>query len=118
MRHHNKNKKFGRVRKQRTALMRSLARSLILHDKIQTTEAKAKALRPFIEKLITKGKDGTLSARRIILSRLGGSAVATAKLFDTLSPMYKERNGGYTRVTKVGTRVGDAAKEAIIEFVK
>ncbi|MBT3282554.1 50S ribosomal protein L17 [bacterium] len=118
MRHHNKNKKFGRVRKQRTALMRSLARSLILHDKIQTTEAKAKALRPFIEKLITKGKDGTLSARRIILSRLGGSAVATTKLFDTLSPKYKERKGGYTRITKAGTRVGDAAQEAIIEFVK
>lgn len=118
MRHHNKNKKFGRVRKQRTALMRSLARSLILHDKIQTTEAKAKALRPFIEKLITKGKDGTLSARRIILSRLGGSVVATTKLFDTLSPKYKERKGGYTRITKAGTRAGDAAREAIIEFVK
>jgi large subunit ribosomal protein L17 len=118
MRHHNKNKKFGRVRKQRTALMRSLARSLILHDRIQTTEAKAKALRPFIEKLITKGKDGSIAARRLILSRLGGSTDATTKLFDTLSPKYKERTGGYTRVTKTGTRVGDAAKEAIIEFVK
>ena len=118
MRHHNKNKKFGRVRKQRTALMRSLARSLILHDRIQTTESKAKALRPFIEKLITKGKDGTLAARRLVLSRLGGSDIATTKIFDTLSPKYKERNGGYTRITKAGTRVGDAAKEAIIEFVK
>lgn len=97
--------------------MRSLARSLILHDKIKTTEAKAKALRPFIERLITKSKDGSVAARRLILSRLGGSKVATTKLFDTLAPKYKERNGGYTRVTKVGTRVGDAAKEAIIEFV-
>ena len=119
MRHHNKNKKFGRVRKQRTALMRSLARSLILHDKIQTTETKAKALRPFIEKLITKSKDSSVAARRLVLSRLGGSAVATKKLFDTLAPKYKSRKGGYTRVTKLGsTRVGDAAKEAIIEFVK
>lgn len=118
MRHHNKNKKFGRVRKQRTALMRSLARSLILHDRIQTTEAKAKALRPFIEKLITKSKDNSIATKRIISSRLGGSVVATKKLFDTLAPKYKKRNGGYTRVTKLGTRVGDAAKEAIIEFVK
>jgi large subunit ribosomal protein L17 len=118
MRHHNKNKKFGRVKKQRTALIRSLARSLILHDRIKTTEAKAKALRPFIEKLITKGKDGTLSVRRIILSRLGGSNLATTKLVDTLSLKYKERKGGYTRITKTGARVGDAAKEAIIEFVK
>ena len=89
MRHHNKNKKFGRVTKQRTALMRSLARSLILHDKIQTTESKAKALRPFIEKLITKSKDGSITARRLISSRLGGRKVATAKLFDTLAPKYK-----------------------------
>lgn len=119
MRHHNKNKKFGRVRKQRTALMVSLARSLILHDKIQTTEAKAKALRPFIEKLITKSKDGSMAVRGLISSRLGGSAVATKKLFDTITPKYKERKGGYTRVTKLGTtRVGDSAKEAIIEFVK
>jgi large subunit ribosomal protein L17 len=118
MRHHNKNKKFGRVRNQRTALMRSLARSLVLHERIKTTEAKAKALRPFIEKLITKSKDGSLAARRLVVSRLGGSDVASAKIFDTLAPKYKERNGGYTRVTKLGTRVGDAAREAIIEFVK
>jgi len=118
MRHHNKNKKFGRVRKQKTALMRSLARSLVLHGKIRTTEAKAKALRPFIEKLITKGKDGSIATRRLILSKLGGSDIASTKIFDTLAPKYKERNGGYTRITKIGARVGDSAKEAIIEFVK
>lgn len=118
MRHHNKNKKFGRVRNQRTALLRSLARSLILRNKIQTTEAKAKALRPFMEKLITKSKDNSTAMRRIISARLGGSAIATKRLFDTLAPKYKERNGGYLRIIKLSsTRVGDSAKEAIIEFV-
>lgn len=118
MRHHNKNKKFGRVKKQRTALMRSLARSLILHDKIQTTETKAKALRPFIEKLITKSKDNSVAMRRVVLARLGGSDIAVKKLFDTIAPKYKERNGGYLRIIKLGSvRVGDSAKEAIIEFI-
>lgn len=118
MRHHNKNKKFGRVKNQRTALIRSLARSLILQGKIKTTEAKAKALRPFIEKLISKGKTGTLASRRLVMSRLGGAKVAAAKLFDTLAPKYSKRSGGYTRITKLGKRSSDAAKEAIIEFVE
>lgn len=118
MRHHNKNKKFGRVRKQRTALMRSLARSLILKEKIKTTETKAKSLRPFIEKLISKSKNNTLAARRLMVSRLGGEKVAIAKLFDTITPKYKKRNGGYTRIIKLGARAGDAAKEAVIEFVE
>ena len=117
MRHHNKNKKFGRVRKQRTALLRSLARSLILKGSIKTTEAKAKALRPFVEKLITKSKESTLASRRLVVSRLGGSKVATTKLFDTLAPKYSKRAGGYTRITKLGVRASDSAKEAVIEFV-
>lgn len=118
MRHSNKNKKFGRVKKQRNALMKSLARSLILHNKIQTTEAKAKALRPFMEKLITKSKNNSIATRRLISGRLGGSVDATKKLFDTLALKYKEKNGGYIRIVKLGsTRVGDSAKEAIIEFV-
>jgi len=117
MRHHNKNRKFGRVRKQRTALLRSLARSLILKGKIKTTEAKAKELRPFVEKLISRGKTGTVAARRIVVSRLGGEKLATAKLFDTLAPKYEKRAGGYTRITKIGSRASDSAKEAVIEFV-
>ncbi|PIT96762.1 50S ribosomal protein L17 [Candidatus Campbellbacteria bacterium CG10_big_fil_rev_8_21_14_0_10_35_52] len=117
MRHHNKNKKFGRVTKQRKALLRSISRSLILHGKIKTTETKAKTLRSFVEKLISKSKTDTLASRRIISSRLGGNSVATVKLFDTLAPKYKERNGGYTRITKIKTRTGDAGKEVIIEFV-
>ncbi|MDP6387672.1 MAG: 50S ribosomal protein L17 [Candidatus Pacebacteria bacterium] len=117
MRHHNKNRKLGRVKKQRTALLRSLARSLILRNKIKTTEAKAKELRPFVEKLVSKGKVNTLMSRRLVISRLA-SKVATAKLFDTLAPKYKERKGGYTRITKLGARKNDSAKEAIIEFVE
>ena len=97
--------------------MRSLARSLILKGKIKTTEAKAKTLRPFVEKLITKSKNDSVAVRRLISSRLGGEKVATSKLFDTLAPKYKERDGGYTRITKLGTRVGDASREALIEFV-
>jgi large subunit ribosomal protein L17 len=118
MRHHNKNKKFGRVRNQRTALMRSLARSLILKGKIKTTEAKAKALRPFVERLISKGKTDTVATRRLVVSRLGGSKIATTKLFDTLAPKYGKRAGGYTRITKLGARMSDSAKEAVIEFVE
>ena len=117
MRHHNKNKKFGRVKKQRTALLRSISRSFILHGKIKTTEAKAKTLRSFVEKLISKSKTGTLASRHIVSSRLGGDKPATVKLFDTLAPKYKERKGGYTRITKIKTRTGDAGGEVIIEFV-
>ena len=91
--------------------------SYILKGKIKTTEAKAKALRPFVEKLVSRGKTGTVAARRIVVSRLGGEKVATAKLFDTLSPKYKGRKGGYTRITKLGRRASDSAKEAVIEFV-
>ena len=118
MRHHNKNKKFGRVRSQRTALMRSLARSLILQGKIKTTEAKAKALRPFVEKLISKGKTNTVACRRLFVIRLGECKGGKAKLFDTLAPKYSKRAGGYTRITKLGARASDSAKEAVIEFVE
>ena len=117
MKHHKSIRKFGRVRKQRVALLRSLAVSLTLHEKITTTEAKAKELRPFIEKLITKGRDGSVAARRIILSRLGGNKDAMKKIVDELAPRYKERPGGYTRITKLPPRKSDGSKMAIIEFV-
>jgi large subunit ribosomal protein L17 len=116
MRHHNANRKLGRVRKQRKALINSLARSLVLHQKIETTEPKAKELKPFIEKLVTKGKIGTLAARRIIGVKIGQSAAKT--LIDTLSKKYEDRNGGYTRITKSKRRLSDGSKMAIIEFVK
>ncbi|KKQ78162.1 MAG: 50S ribosomal protein L17 [Candidatus Zambryskibacteria bacterium RIFCSPLOWO2_01_FULL_39_39] len=115
MRHHNANRKFSRVRKVRNALINSLARSLVLHQKIKTTEPKAKELRPFIEKLVTKGKAGTVSARRIIGTKIGVGA--TKILVDTISKKYEDRKGGFTRITKSKRRLSDGSKMAIIEFV-
>src|SRR3990167_9507782 len=114
MRHHNANRKFGRKKNQRVALLRSLAYSLALKGKIKTTEAKAKALRPYVEKLITLGKKETLASRRELVSRVGGEAAK--KIAKDLAPMYKERSGGYTRITKMVPRKSDASKMAIIEF--
>ncbi|MFW5853048.1 MAG: 50S ribosomal protein L17 [Patescibacteria group bacterium] len=119
MKHGANIKKLGRETDQRRALRRSLAKNLVEHGKIKTTEAKAKALRPFIEKLITMGKKGDLASRRLIISRLGGnSAQETAtKICNDLAKRYTDRNGGYTRITKLPARPGDAAKLAFIELV-
>ena len=117
MRHGNKNRTLGRVRKQRTALMRGLAVSLIRDGKIKTTEAKAKELRPFAERLVTYGKDGSIAARRKAASALGEPQSATiTKLFDEIAPQYKDRNGGYTRVIKMGRTLA-GRDEAVIEYV-
>ncbi|MEA1929393.1 MAG: 50S ribosomal protein L17 [Patescibacteria group bacterium] len=116
MRHHDQNRKFGRKAGQRTALMRSLAEALITHGRIQTTEAKAKSLRPFVERLVTKAKPGTLSARRLVISELGTPARAK-KLVDEIAPKYVERAGGYTRIVKLPPRKSDSSKMAVIEFV-
>ncbi len=115
MRHHNANRKFGRVTKVRKALLNSLARSLVLHEKIETTEPKAKELRPFIEKIVTMGKKESVAARRLIAEKVG--KVASKKLVDELSPKYKSRAGGYTRIMKLKRRLSDGSKMAIIEFV-
>ena len=117
MKHHKTIRKFGREKNQRLALLRSLAISLIEHGKITTTEAKAKELRPFVEKLITKGLDETLASRKLISARLGNNKDMTKKLVDELSPKYKKRAGGYTRIIKLSPRVKDNSKMAIIEFV-
>lgn len=118
MKHGNSNRIFGRPRSQRTALMRGLAVSLIRNGKIKTTEAKAKELRPFIEKLITKGKENTIAARRIVASRLGEPAeIVVKKMFDSIAPKFKERAGGYTRIIKMG-RTSAGRDEAVIEFVE
>ena len=116
MRHHNQNRKFGRPASQRRALLRSLAEALITRERIQTTEAKARELRPFIEKIITKTKPGTLAARRLVVSRLG-TATRAKKLMEVLGPKYANRAGGYTRIVKLPPRKSDGAKLAIIEFV-
>jgi large subunit ribosomal protein L17 len=115
MRHHNSNRKFGREKNQRNALMKSLAHSLALKGKIRTTEAKAKELRPFMEKLVTLGKRETLASRRLLVSRVG--ALAAKKIATDLAPAYKDRAGGYTRITKMVQRKSDGAPQAIIEFV-
>ena len=115
MLHRNKNKQLSRVRNQRTALIKALAVSLIKYGKIKTTEVKAKVLKPFVEKLITRGKDGDLSSIRLIAKKVGMDSAQ--KVVKDISPKYKSRNGGYTRVTKLKTRLSDASRMAQIEFV-
>lgn len=115
MRHHNANRKLSRVRKVRKALINSLARSLVLHQKIETTEPKAKELRPFIEKLVTKSRVASVTNRRAVNEKIG--AKATKILVDTLAKKYEKRNGGYTRITKIKRRMSDGSKMAIIEFI-
>jgi len=117
MKHHDKKRKLGRVRRQRSALLRSLARSLIQHGKIETTEAKAKELRPFIERLITKSRVDSVASRRLIVERLGNDRKTVDKLFKQVSSRYKDRTGGYTRIIKTGRRADDAAKLARIDLV-
>ena len=117
MKHHKKGRKFGREKGERKALLRGLAAALILHGKVKTTEAKAKELRPFMEQLLTKGRTGTLSARRLVIARLGGRTGEAKKLMDEIAPRYTTRPGGYTRITKISPRKSDASRMAIIEFV-
>ncbi|MCH8888988.1 50S ribosomal protein L17 [Patescibacteria group bacterium] len=116
MRHYNTNKKFGRVARQRKALLRGLARVFVERERIETSPAKAKALSSFVEKLITLGKKGTLASRRTIISRLGGGEDEAKKIVETLSPRFKERGGGYTRISQLSGR-GNESK-AVIEFVE
>ncbi len=112
-----KARSFNRPSNQRRALLKSLARSLIIHETISTTESKAKELRPFVERLVTYGKKGTLAARRMTIAKLGDPK-ATKKLFDTIAPRYADRTGGYTRVVKRAKRgMNDARKLAYIAFV-
>lgn len=117
MRHHNSKRKFGRSKTQKRALLNSLALNLIVRGKIKTTEPKAKELRPFIEKLVTRAKKDNLGNRREVVSRLANRRKETKKLFEVIAPKYKDRVGGYTRVLKLGPRKSDGAKMAIIEFV-
>lgn len=115
MRHHNHNRKLGRVRKQRKSLLNSLARSLILQEKIKTTLIKAKEVRPFVEKILHKSKTNNLSTMRIIKDSIG--IIATKKAINELGKKYKDRNGGYTRIVKMMPRKSDGSKMALIELV-
>ena len=116
MRHRVAGRKLQRTSSHRTAMFRNMAAALIKHEQITTTLAKAKELRPYVEKLITLAKKGGLSNRRLAHARLLDDA-QLVKLFDVLAPRYAERAGGYTRVIKAGLRASDAASMAIIELV-
>ncbi len=107
---------FGRPASQRKALLKGLMRSLVIHERISTTEAKAKEIRPLIEKLVTRARTDTVANRRLAASRLGDAEVV-AKLFTTIAPRYKNREGGYTRIVKRVVKA-DGRKNAYIAFVK
>ena len=116
MRKLNKGRKFSRKIGPRKALLRGLVNNFFMHEKIKTSEAKAKELRSIAEKMITKAKDASLANRRILLQNL--TPKMTKKIIDEIAPLYKERNGGYTRIIKLGPRNSDGARMAIIELVK
>ena len=116
MRHRKSGRKLGRSTAHRRALFRNMVTSLLEHERIQTTDAKAKDLRRVAERMITLGKRGDLHARRTALRTIQSKAV-TSKLFSELADRFRDRPGGYTRVTKLGRRVGDAAPVSIIELV-
>ena len=118
------NRKFGRKADHRKAMLRNLATSVIMYGKVETTEAKAKDMRSVVDELITLGKKGDLAARRQAAAYIRNVVADEAtqktvlqKLFDEVTPKYKDRNGGYTRVVKTGTRRGDSAPMAFIELV-
>jgi large subunit ribosomal protein L17 len=117
MRHNKSGRRLGRNSSHRKAMLRNMVTSLLDQEKITTTDARAKEIRKLAEKMITLGKKGDLHARRQALSVVQDKKVV-AKLFDRLAPRYAERNGGYTRIMKVGNRAGDNAPVSIIEFVE
>ena len=116
MRHRVAGRKLQRTSAHRAAMFRNMAAALIKHEQITTTTAKAKELRPYVEKLVTLAKKGGLSNRRLAHARLMDDA-QLVKLFDVIAARYADRNGGYTRVIKAGIRMSDASPMAIIEFV-
>lgn len=116
MKHLRKHRKFGRSADFRKSFLWNLVSDLILRERIKTTEARAKEIRPIIEKVITKSKIDNLANRRLLLKRLNLKSIN--KLFKDLSPRFKERSGGYCRIMKLGIRKNDGAKMAIIEFIK
>ncbi len=117
MRHKKTRHKLSRDSAHRKALLRNLCKEVIEHERIQTSEAKAKAVKPEVEKLITLAKRGDLHALRQALSALGQDKIAVQKLFDEIAPRYQERPGGYTRILKLGPRRSDSTEMVYIELV-
>jgi large subunit ribosomal protein L17 len=117
MRHQRQRYQLSRTASQRRALLRGLAKEVIDHERIQTTEAKAKAVKPEVEKLITLAKRGDLHARRQALSALGQDKFTVYKLFEEIAPRYVARPGGYTRIMKLGPRRSDSTEMVLLELV-
>lgn len=117
MRHNKSGKRLGRNTPHRAAMLRNMVTSLFEHEKITTTDARAKELRKVVDRMITLGKRGDLHARRQVLSVIRDQKVV-AKLFDQIGPRYKDRPGGYTRIIKIGSRLGDNAPQSIIALVE
>ena len=117
MRHQRQRYQLSRSASHRRALLRGLAKEIIDHERIRTTEAKAKAVKPEIERLITLGKRGDLHARRQAMSALGQDKFAVYKLFEEIAPRYSERPGGYTRILKLGPRRSDSREMVVLELV-
>jgi large subunit ribosomal protein L17 len=115
MRHLNQGRKLNRTSAHRKALFRNLVLALVKHERIKTTDAKAKELRRYADRMVTLGKRGDVAARRLAFAFMQ-SRDAVKRLFDEIAPRFKERNGGYTRVVKFGFRRGDAAPLSIVEF--
>ena len=116
MRHNKTGRKLGRKTASRKALMSNLASALITHKRIKTTDAKAKELRMYVEPLVTFAKRGDLHARRQVLKKIPRKTIIH-ELFDTIGPSFSDRDGGYTRITKLGFRDNDRAPMSLIEFV-
>ena len=116
MKHNIKHRKLNRTSSHRKALLMNMSNALLKHEQITTTLPKAKELRPFVEKLISLGKKGDLAARKKTISILQDETMSK-KIFDILADRYKDRNGGYTRIVKLGNRYGDNATTAVIELV-
>lgn len=117
MRHGKRRHKLSRDTAHRRALLRNLCREVIDHERIQTSQAKAKAVKPQLEKLITLAKRGDLHARRQALSQLGQDKFLVHKLFEEIAPRYSERPGGYTRIVKLGPRRSDSTEMVFLELV-
>ena len=117
MRHQRKRGKLSRESDHRRALFANLSKAVIEHERIQTTEAKAKAVKPELEKLITLAKRGDLHSRRLALSALGQDATAVHQLFEVVAPRYATRPGGYTRILKLGPRASDSTEMVLLELV-
>jgi large subunit ribosomal protein L17 len=111
-------RKLGRTNKHRRSMLANLTKDLIMSEKIQTTETRAKEARKFVDKMISYGKDGSLVARRKALAFLQNDVEAVKKVFDDLAPRYANRNGGYTRILKLTERRGDDALIVILELVE